>query len=149
MISKPHSHEELEKRTARAAAIAATLSCSDELMNEGSRRKGCPNVPRRRKSTKEALSSLGPTHSKRVHHARTESSHKSHDSLCGPSTNPNKRKRRAAQNDPIASKEKLSMALRFFAGGDNCGISGDRGAHTSIACGAVWEFQIARVGVTR
>ena len=35
---KSYSHEKLEKHVVTAAAIAAVLSCSEQLMNEGSRR---------------------------------------------------------------------------------------------------------------
>ena len=140
VISKPCSHEELEKYVLTAAIIAAAISCSEEIMCQEGTRKGCPNIPRQRKSVEEIFSSLGPTYSKSAYRMRTDSFYKLHDLLCGCNPNPNKRKRGATQNGPIASKSKLSMALRFFAGGDNYDIGGHHGVHTNAVHDAVWEI---------
>ena len=138
VISKPHSHDELENHAVTAATIASALSFSDELMNEGSRRKGHPNIPRQRKSAEATFASLGPTCSKRVCRMRIDCFHKLHDFLHGSKPNTNKRKRGATQNGTTTRKAKLSMALRFFAGGYNHGIGGHHGVHSNVVCDAVW-----------
>lgn len=81
VISKPYSHEEFEKYVVTAATIAAAITCSDEFMHTEGTRKGCPNIPRQRKTVEEIFSSLGPTYSKRAYRMRTDSFYKLHDLL--------------------------------------------------------------------
>lgn len=113
-ISKPYSREDLKKYVLTAAAIAAAISCSDECLHNEGTRKGCPTIPRQRKTVEEIFSNLGPACSKRAYRMRTDSFYKLHYLLCGTNPSCNKRKRGVASNSDIASKTKLIMALRFL-----------------------------------
>ena len=71
-------------------------------------------MPCVRKSMENTFISLGPAHSRKSYHLRTDSCYKLHSMLFGGNPHPNKRKNGVTLNRSIALKSTLSQALRFL-----------------------------------
>ena len=103
ILSKTINHEYLELSTVAVASDEAFMLSADFIFhNEGSR-KGCPSIPRIRKTVEEIFSDLGPACSKRDYRMRPDSFSKLHNRRFPQNPNPPKTNVKAIPNGPISS----------------------------------------------
>ena len=103
-------------------------------------RLGVCNIKRSRRSIDELFAEYGPQYSRRAYRMDKHSFNILHGLLQRNALSPKKRtKDKNLSNDGIPSETKLSVALRFFAGGDPLDIMITRGISHSSVYKCVWQ----------
>ncbi|KAG7368275.1 DDE superfamily endonuclease [Nitzschia inconspicua] len=105
------------------------------------RRLGSPTIKRRRRSMHELFQELGPSTFRRMYRMREESFFLLLDKLDATMNKVMNRKKRtsgATPNGDITNMARLSMALRWFAGGDKLDIAALHCVHVNEVYKSVW-----------
>ncbi|KAG7337122.1 hypothetical protein IV203_006387 [Nitzschia inconspicua] len=139
--------EDLELRILTLTCVAAA-NCLSYLhsLNNGSvttngRRLGCPTIKRTRRSMHELFQELEPDTFRRMFRMKEDSFFLVLEKLDGKlneALNKKKRTSGAPPNGEISNMARLSMALRWFAGGEKFDISKLHGVHVNEVYKSVW-----------
>ena len=119
-------------------ASITSLIALDELDSEVSSRFGIPNIKRERVPVEIIFSRLGERLYKRCYRMSEPLFWKLHGMLRPYLKEKEARKRGATPNGDIASASRLSMAIRWFAGGDPADIFQVHGVHYLEVYKSVW-----------
>ena len=108
----------LAKDTALAVALVSNIIC-EVCIHQSSTRKEREWVPRKRRCIKNIFQELGPYHVRRSYRMNENTFWKLNAVLLPyiPNIPTRKRKRGKTPNGDIFSSQKLSIAIRYFAGG--------------------------------
>ena len=117
-----------------AAITAITLVNIDQPKGKLT---GSKVLPRERKSVDAIFSGLGRRNVRKSYRMHVESFHKLHKLLF--KTDEVKKQRGAPPNGHILKSSRLSMALRWFAGGDKMDIAPHHGVGFDEVMRSVWE----------
>ena len=114
-----------------------TLVALDDLDDETSNRFGIPNIRRQRIAVETIFSRLGERLFKRCYRMSESLFWKLHD-LLKPYLIKEQRLRGSTPNGDIATEARLSMSIRWFAGGDPVDIFQVHGVHYVEVYKSVW-----------
>ena len=139
MLVRPKSNKKSTQLAVQASTVTTLAVIDCFLKLKKSRGLGHKKIKRKRRTVKDIFSELGRRYVRKAYRMDEHSFWHLHKVLYG-TDDINKRCRGATVNGPVLNSSRLSMALRWMAGGDKYDIAGNHGVGVNLVMESVWEI---------